>query len=179
MKLNFKILSTFLLATVLLAGCGMAKVDHSTMNHGSTDQSSTAPQKIVDKNGTKTITIEAKENHWIYNDELMDNAWTYNGTVPGQEIRVKEGDNVVINFKNSLTEPSALHLHGIPVPNEMDGVPGVTQNAVLPGKEFKYEFKADTPGTYWYHSHQNGAVQVDKGLYGALIIEPKDQKSTI
>lgn len=134
------------------------------------------PADVVETDGKKIINIEAKETHWIFNDEIMDMAWTYNGTLPGQEIRVNEGDHVRIVLKNSLSEPTALHLHGLPVPNEMDGVPGVTQNAVLPGEEFVYEFVADTPGTYWYHSHQKGAEQVGKGLYGAFIVEPKDQK---
>jgi FtsP/CotA-like multicopper oxidase with cupredoxin domain len=100
-----------------------------------------------------------------------------NGTLPGHEIRVNEGDHVAITLLNSISEPTALHMHGLPVSNEMDGVPGVTQNAILPGETFVYEFVADTPGTYWYHSHQNGAYQVDKGLYGALIVEPKDKKA--
>jgi FtsP/CotA-like multicopper oxidase with cupredoxin domain len=161
---------------IVLAGCSQQTVDHSRMNHGGSDQptESSNPEKEVD--GKVVIPIEAKEVHWMYNDELMDNAWTYNGTLPGNEIRVQEGDEVEIQFTNSLPEPSALHLHGLPVANEMDGVPGVTQNAVLPGETFTYELVADTPGTYWYHSHQDGAKQVDKGLYGALIIEPKEQK---
>ncbi|WP_096200516.1 multicopper oxidase family protein [Bacillus sp. FJAT-45350] len=125
--------------------------------------------------GKRTFTIDIKEEHWMLNDDLMFDAWTYNGTLPGEEIRVTEGDHVVMKFTNSLDVPTAVHLHGFPVPNEMDGVPGVTQNAIMPGEEFIYEYQADVPGTYWYHSHQNGSVQVDKGLYGLFIVEPKDQ----
>ncbi|MGO4886773.1 multicopper oxidase family protein [Anaerobacillus sp. MEB173] len=124
----------------------------------------------------KIMKIEAVEEHWMYNDDLMSMAWTYNGKVPGEEIRVREGENVEIHFKNSLPFPTALHLHGLPITNEMDGVPGITQNTVLPGEEFIYSFKADTPGTYWYHSHENSAQQLFKGLYGAIIVEPSDQE---
>jgi len=170
---------------LLAAGCSNA-ADQTTLDHGNMDhsqhqmdsQSQEAPSPAtVTADGRKMFVIEAKETHWAYNQQWMENAWTYNGKLPGEEIRVREGDRVVIRLKNSLPEPTALHLHGIPVPIEMDGVPGVTQNAVLPGQEFTYEFTADTPGTYWYHSHQDGAKQVDKGLYGALIVEPKNQKT--
>lgn len=174
MKPLLKLLGLSFLFIVVLAGCSMGAMDH--FNMGNNQPQEQKPADVVETDGKKIINIEAKETHWIFNDEIMDMAWTYNGTLPGQEIRVNEGDHVRIVLKNSLSEPTALHLHGLPVPNEMDGVPGVTQNAVLPGEEFVYEFVADTPGTYWYHSHQKGAEQVGKGLYGAFIVEPKDQK---
>ncbi|CAM4320472.1 multicopper oxidase domain-containing protein [Paenibacillus typhae] len=101
--------------------------------------------------------------------------WTFNGTVPGQEIRVTQGDFVVVTLKNELEEPVSIHWHGYPVTSEADGVPGVTQEAVNPGETFTYRFSADIPGTYWYHSHQESSKQVDKGLYGALIVEPKSE----
>ena len=157
---------------LFLAGCSNV-VDHSSMNHSSTSGDEKANTVEV-KDGKKIFSIEVKETHWMLNDELMFDAWTYNGTLPGQEIRVQEGDEVVLRVKNQLEVPTALHLHGFPVPNEMDGVPGVTQNAIMPGEEFVYEYTANVPGTYWYHSHQNGAEQVDKGLYGVFIVEPKD-----
>ncbi|MED4599701.1 multicopper oxidase family protein [Paenibacillus validus] len=99
------------------------------------------------------------------------NLYSYNGTVPGQEIRVKVGQQVEVNLKNELDQPVTIHWHGYPVPVDMDGVPGVTQNAVKPGESFQYSFTATVPGTYWYHSHYKSAEQVDLGLYGALIVE--------
>lgn len=171
MKKYYKMWMLSLIIPAVLAGCSQTTMDHSQMGHSQGNQAQPTNQEVKEVKGKKIINIEAKEEHWMYNDELMEMAWTYNGMVPGQEIRVKEGDEVIIQFKNSLPEPSALHLHGLPVPNEMDGVPGVTQNAVMPGQTFNYEFTANTPGTYWYHSHQNGAEQVDKGLYGIVIIE--------
>lgn len=101
--------------------------------------------------------------------------WTFNNSVPGPEIRVKQGDRVKVDLKNELPEPVTIHWHGVPVPNAMDGIPGVTQNAVQPGDSFTYEFIADVPGTYWYHSHQNSVNQLDRGLYGAFVVEPKNE----
>jgi FtsP/CotA-like multicopper oxidase with cupredoxin domain len=98
-------------------------------------------------------------------------AWLYNGRLPGPEIRLTEGQRLRVKLVNRLPEPTTIHWHGLPVPNAMDGVPGLTQEAVPPGESFVYEFEAQPPGTYIYHSHQ--AYQLDRGLYGALIVEPK------
>ena len=97
-------------------------------------------------------------------------AWTYNGQVPGPEIRVTEGEIIRVVLKNFLPEGTTIHWHGLPVPNSMDGVPDVTQKAVMPGQTFVYEFEAKPAGTYIYHSHAH--YQLDQGLYGPLIIEP-------
>lgn len=96
-------------------------------------------------------------------------AWTYNGQVPGPEIRVKEGEIIKVVLKNYLPEGTTIHWHGLPVPNAMDGVPEVTQKPVLPGETFVYEFEARPAGSYIYHSHFH--YQLDQGLYGPLIIE--------
>ena len=100
-------------------------------------------------------------------------AWAYNGQVPGPEIRVKEGEIIRVLLKNELPEETSIHWHGVPVPNSMDGVPGITQKGVMPGGIFTYEFEARPAGTYIYHSH--AGYQLDQGLYGALIIEPSRQ----
>jgi FtsP/CotA-like multicopper oxidase with cupredoxin domain len=97
-------------------------------------------------------------------------AWTYNGQVPGPEIRVREGEIIRVVLKNYLPEGTTIHWHGVPVPHAMDGVPGVTQQAVMPGETFVYEFEARPAGSYIYHSHVH--YQLDQGLYGPLIIEP-------
>ncbi|MGG3871019.1 multicopper oxidase family protein [Brevibacillus laterosporus] len=123
----------------------------------------------------KEFTIRAKASNLKVSNDLTLPVWTFNNSVPGPEIRVKVGDTVKINLKNELEEPVSIHWHGYPVPNDMDGIPGVTQDAVVPGKMFTYQFKATVPGTYWYHSHQDSVNQLDKGLYGSLIVEgPKD-----
>lgn len=122
----------------------------------------------------KKFFLTAKEETKEIKSGLMMPVWTYNGTVPGQEIKVNQGDFVEIELKNQLTEPVTIHWHGYPLKSSMDGVPGVNQDAVRPGETFTYKISADVAGTYWYHSHQEGSKQVDKGLYGAFIVEPAD-----
>jgi len=99
-------------------------------------------------------------------------AWTYNGQVPGPEIRVREGEIIRVVLKNYLPEGTTIHWHGIPVQNAMDGVPGITQAAVKPGDTFVYEFEAKPAGSFIYHSHAK--YQLDQGLYGPLVIEPSN-----
>ncbi|MEK5357953.1 multicopper oxidase family protein [Paenibacillus sp. FSL L8-0709] len=122
----------------------------------------------------KGFNLTAMESNLQITEGVTLPVWTYNGAVPGQEIRVTQGDFVKVTLKNDLKVPVTIHWHGYPVSSETDGVPGVSQDAVLPGETFTYSFSADVAGTYWYHSHQESSEQVDKGLYGALIVEPKD-----
>ncbi|TES45766.1 multicopper oxidase family protein [Halalkalibacterium halodurans] len=180
MRKSYRLLGAALGLSLIIAGCSDESVDHSQMDMGEDSgqqEEQNQETEATTEEGKKVFTLDVKETHWMFNDEVMMDAWTYNGTLPGEEIRVQQGDEVVLNVKNSLDVPTALHLHGFPVPNEMDGVPGVTQNAIMPGEEFTYEYQADIPGTYWYHSHQDGATQVDKGLYGVFIVEPENQES--
>ena len=101
------------------------------------------------------------------------NTWGYNGTVPGPLIRITAGDTTRVRFQNSLAKPSTIHWHGIALQNDMDGVPGVTQDAVPPGGQFTYEFVPPDPGTYFLHSHVG--MQLDRGLYAPLIVDdPND-----
>ncbi len=97
--------------------------------------------------------------------------WGFDGTVPGTAIRIQHGKSVEALVKNSLAVPTAVHWHGIRLPNAMDGVAGLTQAPILPGESFKYQFTPPDAGTYWYHSHVNAYEQVGRGLYGPLIIE--------
>lgn len=106
-----------------------------------------------------------------YNETLV---WAYNSTVPGPEIRVRQGDRLRIEFENGLDEETTIHWHGVRVPNAMDGVPHLTQVPVSPGEKFIYEFDAIDAGTFWYHPHQRGFEQVGRGLYGPLIIEERE-----
>ncbi|MDQ2661773.1 MAG: multicopper oxidase family protein [Actinomycetota bacterium] len=99
--------------------------------------------------------------------------YTVNGTSPGPEIRARQGDLVEVEFANeSVTDGATLHWHGIDVPNAADGVAGITQDAVPVGGRHTYRFVAEDTGTYWYHSHQVSHVQVERGLLGAVVIEP-------
>lgn len=98
----------------------------------------------------------------------------FNGTYPGPEIRVKEGDWVQVNLKNKTFEFHTIHWHGIQVPCEMDGVPLATQWPVGPNQEYRYLFRAQPAGTHFYHCHYMTTLHVQAGLMGPLIIEAKD-----
>ena len=99
--------------------------------------------------------------------------FTVNGTSPGPEIRVRQGQLIEVHLRNeSVAAGVALHWHGLDVPNAMDGVAGVTQDAVPIGAEFTYRFVADRAGSFWYHSHQVSNPQVAGGLLGSLVVLP-------
>jgi len=116
--------------------------------------------------------LTAQETEWELAPGKVIKAWTYNGAVPGEAIRVCEGDRVRVILKNELPEPTTIHWHGVDVPTKMDGVPDISQPAVRPGETFVYEFEARPAGTRWYHTHFNSAQQQDLGLSAPFIIEP-------
>ncbi len=102
-------------------------------------------------------------------------AFTLNGTTPGPEIRAAQGELIEVVLRNEdVAGGVTLHWHGVDVPAAMDGVAGVTQDAVRPSEAFTYRFVAEDAGSYWYHSHQLSHAQVLGGLFGALVIEPAD-----
>jgi FtsP/CotA-like multicopper oxidase with cupredoxin domain len=125
----------------------------------------------------KVFDLTCKQLQWEIEPGKLVEAWGYNGTLPGPEIRVTEGDKVRIVVKNELDQSTAVHWHGLVVPNAMDGVPFITQPPIKPGTNFTYEFVAKPAGTHMYHSHHNAAHQVGMGLLGAFIVEPKDPAS--
>ncbi|SFC69453.1 Multicopper oxidase [Halobiforma haloterrestris] len=98
-----------------------------------------------------------------------DETWLYEGQLPGPELRVSEGETLRVSLENLVSEGTTVHWHGVPVPNRMDGVPNVTQDPVPPEGTFEYEYEASPAGTYVYHSHVG--LQLDRGLYGPLIVE--------
>lgn len=97
-------------------------------------------------------------------------ARTINGSVPGPIVRLREGQDVTLNVTNRLDERSSIHWHGVLVPHEMDGVPGVSFPGIEPGETFRYHFRVRQYGTYWYHSHSPGQLQ--HGVYAPIIIDP-------
>lgn len=99
-------------------------------------------------------------------------SWFYDGAFPGPEIRVREGELLRVAVENRLPAPTTIHWHGLPVPNPMDGVPGVTQEPIPTEDRFLYEFPAEPAGTFMYHSHVG--LQLDRGLLGPLIVEERD-----
>ncbi|TMP54211.1 copper resistance system multicopper oxidase [Pseudoalteromonas sp. S1612] len=100
-------------------------------------------------------------------------ATTINGSIPAPTLRLKEGDDVTIRVTNKLSVPSSIHWHGIILPYQMDGVPGISFKGIMPGETFVYKFKLQQSGTYWYHSHSG--FQEMTGMYGVLIIEPREK----
>ncbi|MBQ1027970.1 multicopper oxidase family protein [Micromonospora sp. C95] len=104
-------------------------------------------------------------------------AWTYNGQVPGPPVTATKGDLIEVTLRNTdIDDGVTLHWHGYDVACGEDGVPGLTQNAVTPGEEFVYRFRADQVGTYWYHTHQLSHLGVRRGLYGTLVVMPREQQ---
>ena len=100
-------------------------------------------------------------------------ALTFNGRSPGPELRVHEGDLVEVTlFNKDVEDGVTIHWHGVDVPDAEDGVAGVTQDAVEPGQSYTYRFLASQVGTFWYHTRQDSAEDVKRGLYGAFVIEP-------
>jgi FtsP/CotA-like multicopper oxidase with cupredoxin domain len=106
-------------------------------------------------------------------------AWTYDGGLPGPLIRAQVGDRLIVHFSNALPKPTTVHWHGVRVPIEMDGVPGVSQPDVLTGETFTYDFTVSDAGLYWYHPHVMSAAQVGFGLYGPLLVEDPAERSTV
>ncbi|VVN63663.1 Copper resistance protein A [Pseudomonas fluorescens] len=99
-------------------------------------------------------------------------ALTINGSLPGPLLRWREGDTVTLRVKNRLAEPTSIHWHGILLPSTMDGVPGLSFKGIEPGGVFVYQFKVKQHGTYWYHSHSG--FQEQQGVYGPLVIDPRE-----
>ncbi len=122
----------------------------------------------------RVVRLETREVRWELAPGRTVTAWTYNGQVPGPELRVREGERVRVVLTNSLSEPTTIHWHGVDVPNPMDGVPDVTQKPVAPGQTFVYEFEARPAGTRWYHTHVREHHQMDLGLAAPLIIESRE-----
>lgn len=117
------------------------------------------------------IELIASEELIAINNGKKQNLFSYNGQIPAPEIRIKKGESLSITLKNRLNQATTLHWHGIRIPNEMDGVPDLTQPPVQPGESFTYSFTPPDSGTFWFHPHIRSSEQVEKGLYGALIVE--------
>lgn len=153
----------------------MAAIDPRTVNY-------TAPpdargDQILEphiENGVKVFDLDASVIKWniLPYEQVM--AYAFNRQVPGPRIRVTEGDQVRINVTNHLPEPTTVHWHGLIVPNAMDGPADITQKPIEPGQTYTYEFTTQQAGTYFYHTHKEPDRQQALGLYGALIIDPKD-----
>jgi FtsP/CotA-like multicopper oxidase with cupredoxin domain len=123
------------------------------------------------ENGIKVFNISVGHVRTEFIPGRVVDAWGFNGSVPGPTIQVNEGDHVRLIVENKLPEPFSMHWHGLEIPNEMDGMPGISQDAIPPGGTFAYEFTLHQNGTFFYHSHM--AMQEMMGLIGLFIIHPR------
>jgi len=170
-----------LTATVALSGCSFKKPAATVLPN----QIPMAGQPVnkydkffEEKDGVKHFYLWIEEKEWEILTGVKVPVWSFNGTVPGPEIRVQQGDKVALHFRNTSSQPHSIHLHGVlGIRQEYDGVPA-TSATVNPGKEYTYLFTAVNSGTLMYHCHVATNNHVDMGMYGALIVEPKDEEKT-
>jgi FtsP/CotA-like multicopper oxidase with cupredoxin domain len=133
------------------------------------------PLEFRMEDGVRVFEITCKDVEWEVIPGKKESAHTYNGIVPGPEIRVVEGEPVRVIVKNEMDQSTSVHWHGQRIVNSMDGVPFITQPPIKPGETFIYEFTPGPFGSHMYHSHHNATEQVSRGMLGALIVEPKDK----
>lgn len=129
----------------------------------------------------KEVTLTDNQRYSLTADKLRkdlrgkpQDMLAYNGSVPGPTLRVRQGSSVTVDFTNKLNQDTAVHFHGIRTDNNFDGVVGVTQAAVKPGGSYSYKLTFPDPGAYWYHPHMREDSTQPLGLYGTVIVEPKD-----
>ncbi len=130
------------------------------------------PWRMVD--GAKEFHLIAEPVRREFAPGTVVDAWGYNGSTPGPTIEAVEGERVRIYVENRLPEKHAVHWHGLVVPNGMDGVGGLTQPHIPPGRTMVYEFTLRRPGTQMYHSHSDEMFQMALGMYGFFVVHPKD-----
>ncbi|MCL6598863.1 MAG: multicopper oxidase domain-containing protein [Alicyclobacillus macrosporangiidus] len=129
------------------------------------------------KNGYKVFHLTIEPVYWQTQPNVKQvEAWAFNGTVPGPEIKVNQGDKVMIQVTNKLPEATSVHWHGLDVPYDQDGVGGLTQPDIKPGQTWTYSFTVNVPpGAYMYHSHPMNNMMKEEamGAFGPFIVEPK------
>jgi FtsP/CotA-like multicopper oxidase with cupredoxin domain len=122
---------------------------------------------------TIEYTLEASEFEWEVRPGKTIRAWGFNQQVPGPVLQAKQGDTLVVKVINNLPEATMVHWHGIRLPAAMDGT-GEVQPMIEPGETFEYRFQVPDAGTFWYHSHQNETVQMERGMYGGIVVKAKN-----
>ena len=161
-------MSAAMMAAMHKAGVDAFLAGNQTSTHGN------QPLKPTMDGTTKVFTLTASNVKWEVSKGQFVDAMAFNGQIPGPQIDVSYGDHIRVVVENQLDQPTVVHFHGMTVPNAMDGVPYITQDPIMPGQVWTYEFTVkDPPGMYVYHSHFNSTEQVGAGLYGALIVQPQ------
>ena len=120
------------------------------------------------------VELEARELDWEFIPGRSTRAWGFNGQIPGPVLEAQVGDVLQVRLTNHLTEPTVIHWHGLRVPAAMDGTEMV-QRPVAPGDTFTWRFKLPDAGTFWYHPHVHETVQLERGLYGAIVVRGPDE----
>jgi manganese oxidase len=133
------------------------------------DGTTLAPWKLVGDQKVFELTLAPKKQRTA--EGLVKDGLSVNGSIPAPTIRVNQGDKLKIVVINKMEEGTSIHWHGMDLPNSQDGVPGITQPVVHPGKQFVYEWTAISTGTHWYHSHMHGD-QEGRGVFGGLYVVP-------
>ncbi len=130
------------------------------------------------KNQNKVVeyNLEASAFNWDIAPGKTIEAWGFNNQVPGPLLQANVGDTLVIRVTNNLNEPTTIHWHGLCLPASMDGT-DATQQPIAPGEIFEYRFEVPHAGTFWYHSHTNETVQMERGMYGSIIVN--DEKDPV
>src|ERR671935_1868706 len=134
------------------------------------------PAASTDQEGGSVVRyrLEAGEVDWEIAPGRTVRGYGFNGQVPGPVLEAKQGVPLEIEFTNRLPEPTVIHWHGLRIPAAMDGTE-VVQRPIQPGETFTYRFTPPDAGTFWYHPHANETEQLEKGLYGALIVRAADE----
>ncbi|MEV5341628.1 multicopper oxidase domain-containing protein [Streptomyces sp. NPDC052676] len=162
------------------AGTSTGAEHASTHDHGPGKSAGAGTVSVDDLKGPegtpdRRYTLTAREAKIKLASGRTVDAWTFNGQIPGPELRMKQGELVEITVVNRMKKtPVSVHWHGLDVPNGEDGVAGVTQDATRPGGTHTYRFRVKESGTFWYHSHQAASEQVHRGLFGPLVIDPAE-----
>lgn len=121
-------------------------------------------------NQTIEYTLVVSEFNWEVKPGKIIKAWGFNQQIPGPVLKAKQGDTLIVKLINNLPESTIVHWHGIRLPASMDGT-GEVQRPIEPGETFEYRFELPDSGTFWYHSHQNETVQMERGMYGGIVVE--------
>ena len=130
-------------------------------------------EPTIAADGAKEWTLTAAITDWEVSPGKIVKAWTYNGMVPGPTLRGEVGDRIRVKVINNLPMATDVHMHGMILPNEMDGVAPLTQDLIQPGEEFTYEYTVTDPAIAMYHPHHHGQMTVPNGMWGSMIFSPK------
>ena len=177
---NSALINPLLKSLLIILACSLLLACEETVNSTDDWDKNIALSKATDINKNSSIVevnLEAVETDIELRPGVFTKMWTYNGTFPGPTIEANVGDTLIVNFTNKLNTSTTVHWHGLELPANMDGSMLAQSAIAANGGTFRYEFKLLNAATYWYHPHIESNVQVEKGLYGALIVrEPEIDK---